>query len=60
MALVIILPVMALIGVQVTGLAWFTPLLTLILALGISLVDILVLGVAVGLFQQESIVVKWH
>ena len=41
-------------------LVWFTPLLTLILALGVSLVDILVLRVAVGLFQRESIVVKWH
>ncbi|GAJ20086.1 unnamed protein product, partial [marine sediment metagenome] len=60
MALVIILPVLVLIGVQVTGLVWFTPLLTLILALGVSLVDILVLRVAVGLFQRESIVVKWH
>ena len=60
MALVIILPVLVLIGVQVTGLVWFTPLLTLILALGISLVDILVLRVAVGLFQRESIAVKWH
>ncbi len=60
MALVIILPVLALIGVQVTGLVWFTPLLTFILALGISLVDILVLRIAVGLFQRESIVAKWH
>ncbi|MBA7664753.1 hypothetical protein ES703_72816 [subsurface metagenome] len=60
MALVIILPVLVLIGVQVTGLVWFTPLLTLILALGITALDIITLKIAVGLFQRESIVVKWH
>jgi len=60
MALVIIFPVLALIGVQVTGLVWFTPLLTLVLAIGIGVADIIVLRVAVRLFQRESIVVKWH
>ena len=59
-AVVIILPVLALIAVQVTGLVWFTPILTLALALGIGIVDIIVLRVAVRLFQRESIVVKWH
>jgi len=60
MALVIILPVLVLIGIQVTGLVWFTPLLTLALALGVSLLDIILLRIAVDLFQRESIVVKWH
>ena len=60
MVLVIIFPVLALIGVQVTGLVWFTPLLTLTLALGIAIVDILVLRVAVRLFQRESITVQWR
>ena len=60
MALVIILPVLVLIGVQVTWLIWFTPLLTLILALGIAVLDVAILRVAVGLFQRESIVVKWR
>ena len=60
MALAIILPVLALVAVQVTGLVWFTPILTLALALGIGIVDIIVLRVAVRLFQRESIVVKWH
>ena len=59
-ALVIILPVLVLIGIQVTGLVWFTPLLTLVLALGVSFLDIILLRIAVGLFQRESIVVKWH
>ena len=59
-ALVIILPVLVLVAVQVTGLAWFSPLPTLILALGIGAVDIVVLFVATRLFQRESIFVKWH
>ncbi len=57
--LVIIFPVLALIAVQVTGLVWFTPLLTLALALGIAVSDVIVLRVAVRLFQRESIVVNW-
>ncbi len=59
-ALAIVFPVFALIGVQVTGLVWFTPLLTLALTLGLVLVDILMLRVAVHLFQRESIVVQWR
>jgi ABC-2 type transport system permease protein len=56
----IILPVFALIAVQVTGLVWFNPLLTLVLSVGILVIDVLVLRIAVGLFQRESIVIKWH
>ncbi|HAZ31509.1 MAG TPA: hypothetical protein DCY61_02230 [Dehalococcoidia bacterium] len=59
-ALVIILPVLALIGLQVTGLVWFTPLMTLSLALGIAVLNVFILRLAVGLFQRESIVVKWQ
>ncbi|MBI4302983.1 MAG: ABC transporter permease subunit [Chloroflexi bacterium] len=59
-ALVIIFPIMALVGVQVAGLVFFTPLLTLALALGVGLIDVIVLRIAVQLFQRESIVVKWH
>lgn len=60
MILLIVLPVLILIGVQVIGLVWFTPLLTLFLSIGICLLDYLVLRLAVGLFQRESIVVKWN
>lgn len=60
MILFVVLPVLLLIGIQVTGLIWFTPLLSLVLALGLGLVDVLVLRVAVRLFQRESIVVKWR
>jgi len=59
-AVVIVLPVLALISLQVTGLVWFTPLATLALALGIAVLDIFMLRIAVGLFQRESIVLKWH
>ena len=52
--------VLALIGLQVTGLVWFIPLATLALAPGIAVLDVVILRIAVGLFQRESIVVKWH
>ena len=58
--IVIIFPVLALIGLQVTGLVWFTVLGTLALVLGIAVLDVIVLKVAVGLFQRESIVVRWR
>ncbi len=60
MILFIVLPVIFLIGIQVSGFVWFTPLLTFLLALGIGLIDLLVLRIAVRLFQRESIVVKWR
>jgi hypothetical protein len=60
MALFIVLPVLLLIAVQITGLVWFTWLLTLALAAAIGLVDFLVLRIAVGLFQREAIVVMWR
>jgi ABC-2 type transport system permease protein len=59
-AVLVILPVLALIGVQVTGLIWFTPLRTLVLALGIGIIDLLLLRVAVRLFRRETIVVEWQ
>ncbi|MDY6893280.1 MAG: ABC transporter permease subunit [Chloroflexota bacterium] len=58
--IMVILPILALIGVQVAGVVWFTPLLNLALALIVGVVDIIVLRIAVRLFQRESIVVKWH
>jgi ABC-2 type transport system permease protein len=58
--LLVIFPVFALIAVQVTGIVWFTPVLTLALAIGLFIVDYIVLRIAVSLFQRESIVVKWR
>jgi ABC-2 type transport system permease protein len=60
MVLLVIFPVLIIIGVQVTGLVWFTPLLTLVLSIGIFLIDFFILKVAVSLFQRESIIVKWR
>lgn len=59
-ALVIIFPVFALIGIQVTGIIWFTTLRTLALALVIIAVDIVVLRAAVHLFRRESIAIQWR
>jgi ABC-2 type transport system permease protein len=60
MALVIIFSVFGFIAVQVTGVLWFTPILSLVLGLAVGVVDLLVLRIAVKLFQRESIVVKWR
>ena len=60
MIVVIILPVFALIGIQVTGIVWFTPLLTLALGIAIGIVDWLMLRVAVKLFRREAILLQWR
>ena len=59
-ALLIILPVFALIGIQITGIVWFTPSLILVLALAIGIADFITLRAAVRLFGRESIVVQWR
>jgi ABC-2 type transport system permease protein len=59
-ALFILLPVLALIGIQVTGIVWFTPLLILVLALAVGIADFISLRAAVRLFRRESIVVQWR
>jgi ABC-2 type transport system permease protein len=56
----IILPIFVLIAIQVTGVVWFTPLLTLAVSVGLFAADYLVLRIAEGLFQRESIVIKWR
>jgi ABC-type multidrug transport system permease subunit len=57
---VIVLPVLALIGIQITGLVWFTTGTSLILALVIGAIDVLMLRAAIRLFSRESIVVSWR
>jgi hypothetical protein len=59
-ALLIIFPVLALIGIQVTGIVWFTPSLILVLALVIVIAAFVTLRTAVRLFRRESIVVQWR
>ena len=58
--LFIIFPLFALIALQVTGLVWFTTLTTVLLGLGLIVIDFVVLILAVRLFQRESIVVSWR
>jgi ABC-2 type transport system permease protein len=58
--LIIVLPVLALIGIQITGILWFTPSLILVVALAIGIADFISLRVAVRLFRRESIVVQWR
>jgi ABC-2 type transport system permease protein len=60
LAVLVVLPIFALIVVQVTGLVWFTPLLTLAVALVLAALDLVLLRVAVRLFARESIVVRWR
>jgi len=59
MAMFIILPVLALIAAQVTGILVFTPLSLVFVAFCIGILDIIVLRIATRLFHRESILVKW-
>jgi ABC-2 type transport system permease protein len=59
-ALLIILPVLAVIGVQITGVVWFSPLLILVLAVAVGVAAFVALRAAVRLFRRESIVVQWR
>lgn len=56
----IILPVFALIAVQVTGIVWFNTLFTLLLSVAVALLDVIILRIAIRLFQRELIVVRWR
>ena len=58
-AVVIVLPILALVAVQITGLVVFTPLLLIFLSFGLFLLNIIILRLAVKLFRRESIVVSW-
>ena len=59
MAMFIILPVLALIAAQVTGILVFAPLSLVLVAFCIGILDIIVLRIATRLFHRESILVKW-
>ena len=60
LAVLVVLPIFALIGLQVTGLIVFTPTSSLFLSLGLIAIDVLLLRVAVRLFARESIVIRWR
>jgi ABC-2 type transport system permease protein len=57
---IIVLPVLALIGLQITGFIWFTPSMSLLLAFVIFVIDVFILRLATTLFKRESIVVSWR
>lgn len=59
LAILVVLPILGLIVVQVTGLLWFTPRLTVYVSLGLTLVDVLLLLLAARLFHRESILTRW-
>jgi len=59
LAIVIILPVLGLIGIQLVGYVILTPGLLVIMAGVLFILDLLILKVAVRLFKRESIVIKW-
>jgi ABC-2 type transport system permease protein len=60
MAVVIVIPVLSIVGIQLIGLTVFTPLKLIIMAIVIGVLDIIILRIAVSLFQRESIIVKWR
>jgi ABC-2 type transport system permease protein len=60
LAVIVVLPIFALIAIQVTGLVWFTPLLTAAVAAGLALADAALLVAASRLFARESIVTRWR
>jgi ABC-2 type transport system permease protein len=60
MIVIVIFPVFALIAIQVTGIVWFTPLLTFVLGAAILLLDLGMLRLAVRLFRRESILSQWQ
>jgi ABC-2 type transport system permease protein len=56
----IVLPILALIGIQSAGVVWFTTTLTLALSIILIIIDFFVLKAAVHLFSRESIVINWR
>ncbi|MBN2076923.1 MAG: ABC transporter permease subunit [Dehalococcoidales bacterium] len=60
MVLFIIFPIFILIAIQMTGVVWFTPLLIVVMGVVLCVIDLLVLRIAVRLFQRESIIIRWR
>jgi ABC-2 type transport system permease protein len=59
-AILVVLPILAIIGAQLTGFTIFAPVKLFILSVAIGILNFLVLRIAVHLFQRESIVVRWR
>jgi len=58
--IIIILPILAIIVGQLTGITVLTPVKLFILAVALGIVNFFVLRVAVRLFQREAIVIRWR
>ena len=59
-AIIVILPILAILGAQLTGSVVFTSPMLIVLAMVLGILNFFVLRIAVHLFQRESIVVKWR
>jgi len=59
-AIIIILPILAIVGAQLIGFTVFTPAKLFVLSVVIGILNFFVLRIAVRLFQRESIVVRWR
>jgi hypothetical protein len=59
LAVVIILPVLAVVAVQLVGVTVLVPTMLFFLSAAVAILDIVILITAVNLFQRESIIVKW-
>jgi len=59
-AVIVILPILAILGIQLTGFAIFTLTKLFILLIVVAIVNFFVLQIAIRLFQRESIVVRWR
>lgn len=60
LAVIIVLPVVAIIIMQLVGAAVLVTSTLLFLCGGAAILDIVLLKAAVGLFQRESIVIRWR
>lgn len=59
LAVVIILPILAVVAIQLVGFTVLVPQTLVFLSAAMAVLDIVVLNIAVNLFQRESIVAKW-
>lgn len=58
-SIVIIIPVFAFIAIQITGILIFDIYMLVLLSAVIYILDLLILRIAIRLFDRESILVKW-
>ncbi len=60
LVIIVIFPLLLLIGAQIAGLIWLTPLSALGLSAGLFILDLLLLRAAVRLFRRETIIIWWR